>query len=71
MNAHIKLLNDNSVYINDLEKIIHKKDGKVLEDSFPEFVFYANYFYNFIGVDNSLSVWGKDIHHVEFSKTKY
>lgn len=71
INAHIKLLNGDSVFVNDLESISHKGDRSSVEDAYPNFSFYANYFYNFIGKNKSLCVWGKDIHHVEFSNSKY
>ena len=71
MHAHIKLVNNDSIFINDLESITYKSDRNDVESEFPRFIFYANYFYNFVGKDKSLCVWGRDIHHVEFSSTKY
>lgn len=67
INAKIKLQNENTIQINDLQKITYKTDNQSYEETFPEFIFYGSYFYNFIGKENSLCVWGRDIHHVEFS----
>ncbi len=71
INAHIKLINGDSIFINDLEAITHNDTINNVEDSFPNFVFYTRYFYHFIGKNTYLCVWGKDINHVEFSNSKY
>lgn len=72
MNAKITLQNGDVTYVNDLDKILRVKyDSSTQEEPFPEFIFYPRDFYKFIGQSHSLCVWGKDIHHIEFSNSKY